>query len=144
MLYAALMTTSHYKSLTIGDPQDCCCHVIKLRAVRQEDSVTNSSEERWEEQEWLIQLKDLEERNRKYPICRIILCSKMRRYYKTPQNIHRSNTAFITIYGKKNRQRNNNIPCNVYLRIQYLPYCLRSLLYKERALVRMILITNQT
>ena len=31
LLYAALMTTSHYKSLTIGDPQDCCRHVIKLR-----------------------------------------------------------------------------------------------------------------
>ena len=28
---------------------------LQLRAVSQEDSVTNSSEEKWEEQEWLIQ-----------------------------------------------------------------------------------------
>ena len=27
----------------------------------------------------------------------------MRRYYKTPQNKHRSNTAFINIYGKKKK-----------------------------------------
>ena len=86
---------------------------------------------------------NLEERDRKYPICRIILYSKMRRYYKTPQNKHRSNTAFINIYGKKKK---NNVPCNVYVRIQYfiIPYCLRSLLYKVRALVKMISITNQT
>ena len=31
---------------------------LHLRALRQEDCVTNSSEERCEEQEWLIQLKD--------------------------------------------------------------------------------------
>ena len=67
----------------------------------------------------------------------------MRRYYKTPQNKHRSNTAFINIYGKKEKKK-NNVPCNVYVRIQYLPYCLRSLLYKVRALVKMISITNQT
>ena len=48
---------------------------------------------------------NLEERDRKYPICRIILCSKMRRYYKTPQNKHRSNTAFINIYGKKKKNK---------------------------------------
>lgn len=29
----------------------------------------------------------------------------MRRYYKTPQNKHRSNTAFINIYGKKKQTK---------------------------------------
>ena len=29
----------------------------------------------------------------------------MRRYYKTPQNKHRSNTAFINIYGKKKKKK---------------------------------------
>ena len=29
----------------------------------------------------------------------------MRRYYKTPQNKHRSNTAFINIYGKKEKKK---------------------------------------
>ena len=29
----------------------------------------------------------------------------MRRYYKTPQNKHRSNTAFINIYGKKKKKQ---------------------------------------
>ena len=33
----------------------------------------------------------------------------MRRYYKTPQNIHRSNTAFITIYGKKKIDKETTI-----------------------------------
>ena len=28
----------------------------------------------------------------------------MRRYYKTPQSKHRSNTAFINIYGKKKKK----------------------------------------
>lgn len=29
----------------------------------------------------------------------------MCRYYKTPQNKHRSNTAFINIYGKKKKKQ---------------------------------------
>ena len=33
----------------------------------------------------------------------------MRRYYKTPQNKHRSNTAFINIYGKKKTNKETTI-----------------------------------